>query len=76
MMICLVSVLSPVLATAIAEGATLRSAWTVELNNQPLNDVVIDITETSSRLNLNISSLTFTSLNWNIPQSVSITWNQ
>jgi predicted 2-oxoglutarate/Fe(II)-dependent dioxygenase YbiX len=58
---------------ALTEGATNATAYTVALNAQPASDVVIDISESSSAVTLNTAQLTFTSVNWNTPQNVSVT---
>lgn len=58
---------------ALTEGATNATAYAVVLTAQPTTDVVIAISESSSALTANTTSLTFTSLNWNVAQDVSVT---
>src|SRR3569832_1143364 len=44
---------------------------TVILNSQPANDVVITITG-DRQLNITPSTMTFTTINWNLPQTVTV----
>ena len=50
------------------------ATFSVSLNSQPTADVSIGIsTPFTSEISLNKSSLTFTTANWNIPQTVTVT---
>ena len=66
---------SPNTDTLLSEGSTNVALYTVNLDVQPVSDVVITLTTVSPQLTLNTSSLTFTSANWNIPQNVSVSAN-
>src|SRR3569833_411691 len=56
--------------TQVTEGGA-DDIYTVILNSQPANDVVITITG-DSQLNITPSTLTFTTFNWNLPQTVTV----
>lgn len=56
--------------TQVTEGGA-DDNYTVMLNSQPANDVVITITG-DSQLNITPSTLTFTTFNWNLPQTVTV----
>src|SRR3569833_2162296 len=56
--------------TQVTEGGA-DDNYTVILNSQPANDVVITITG-DSQLNITPSTLTFTTFNWNLPQTVTV----
>ncbi|MEG4442456.1 Calx-beta domain-containing protein, partial [Microcoleus sp. AT9_B4] len=58
-------------STDISEGSTTDS-YTVVLNSQPTNDVTININPDSQSTS-STNSLTFTSANWNVPQTVTVT---
>lgn len=58
--------------TSVSEPATTDS-FTVVLNRQPLSDVVIQITNPdATELSVNLSTLTFTSENWDTAQTVTV----
>jgi gliding motility-associated-like protein len=49
-------------------------SFNVQLNAQPTSDVVLNISSSdTSEVAISTSSLTFTSVNWNIPQSITLT---
>ncbi|MEG4121836.1 choice-of-anchor Q domain-containing protein, partial [Microcoleus sp. N9_B4] len=58
-------------STDISEGGTTDS-YTVVLNSQPTNDVTIAI-NSDSQSTSSASTLTFTSANWNVAQTVTVT---
>ena len=60
-------------STSVDEGGTTDS-FTVVLDSQPSSDVVIKVTsENTSEVTADKTSLTFTSANWNTPQTVTVT---
>ncbi|MET0792398.1 MAG: Calx-beta domain-containing protein, partial [Polyangiaceae bacterium] len=70
------------LATGIDPGDTTRlrtseagesASFKVVLNKMPKSDVVIAIASNSSEGTVNTPSLTFTKLNWDAPQTVTVT---
>jgi hypothetical protein len=65
--------ITPVADITMTEGVTNTTAYQVVLGTEPASNVVIDITEASPQITLNTASLTFTTLNWNTPQNVSVT---
>ena len=57
---------------SVLEGA--RSTYTLVLGSQPTATVTVDITGAAGTdLTLDKTSLTFTTLNWNVPQTVRVT---
>jgi len=59
--------------TAVTEGGATDS-FDVVLNTQPLSDVVLNISSNdTSAATVNTSTLTFTTGNWNTPQTVTVT---
>ena len=58
-------------STDISEGGATDS-YTIVLNSQPTNDVTININPDSQSTS-SATSLTFTSANWNTPQTVTVT---
>lgn len=64
---------TPSLDVSLTEGATNATAYAVVLTAQPSTNVVVTISESSSALTANTTSLTFTNANWNVAQNVSIT---
>ncbi len=50
-----------------------RGTYTVVLELQPANDVVIGVNSNNTDVTLSASSLTFTNGNWNSPQTVTVT---
>ena len=58
-------------STDISEGGVTDS-YTVVLNSQPTSDVTIAI-NSDSQSTSSASSLTFTSANWNTPQTITVT---
>ncbi len=57
--------------TAIAEGGATDS-YTLVLNAQPSADVTINV-EADAQLSVDNAALTFTTANWNVPQTVTVT---
>jgi hypothetical protein len=57
----------------IPENAGTGS-FTLELGSQPFTDVVIDVSSNDiNEVTVDLASLTFTNINWNIPQTVTVT---
>ncbi len=57
----------------IVNEQNMTDSFEVELSTKPESDVVVDIVNPSSDESLtDISSLTFTTENWNIPQSITM----
>ena len=64
---------NPTSGLITAESGTTQS-FTVVLNSEPVADVVISITSSDpTEGNVSVSSLTFTSANWNNAQQVTVT---
>ncbi|MDM7971484.1 MAG: Calx-beta domain-containing protein, partial [candidate division Zixibacteria bacterium] len=61
---------NPTTADVTEGGATDK--FDVVLNTQPIGDVVIDIANTADAT-VDFNTLTFTTLNWNVPQTVTVT---
>ena len=60
-------------APTVSESGT-TTTFTVVLNALPLSDVVLNVTsDDSAEVALDLAALTFTSLNWNQPQTVTVT---
>ncbi|HJM99583.1 MAG TPA: hypothetical protein QF850_04940, partial [Acidimicrobiales bacterium] len=59
-------------STEVAESGT-TDTFTVVLDAQPQTDVVMDIASSDSTETTVTSSLTFTTSNWNVPQTVTVT---
>eukprot|EP00698_Gefionella_okellyi_P023731 TRINITY_DN8189_c0_g1_i1.p1 TRINITY_DN8189_c0_g1~~TRINITY_DN8189_c0_g1_i1.p1 ORF type:complete len:2451 (-),score=514.06 TRINITY_DN8189_c0_g1_i1:1163-8401(-) len=57
-------------ASAVTERGTAQT-MTVNLNSQPSVDVIVEFS-TNARCRTNVAQLTFTSGNWNTPQTVSV----
>ena len=57
---------------ALTEGGA-TGTFTVVLNSEPTTDVVIDISSNDSAATVDLSQLTFTNLNWDTPQTVTVT---
>ena len=53
--------------------AGTTATFTVVLDAEPASDVVIDVTEADDEGTLSTSQLTFTSSNWDTPQTVTVT---
>lgn len=58
-------------STAVTEGST-TDTYTVVLDTQPASDVTVNLSGTSD-LSLSASALTFTSVNWETPQTITVT---
>ena len=63
---------------AESDGATMVSmgtedTFTVELDSQPLSDVVLTISSDDTSATVMPTTLTFTETNWHTPQTVTIT---
>ena len=66
--------LSKTTASVSEDGITTTDSFTVVLDVQPVSDVVLDLSLSANPdAALDETSLTFTSANWNQPQTVSIT---
>ncbi len=60
-------------SVSVNEGST--STFTVRLAAQPTSDVTVNVTRTSGDTDLSVSgggTLTFTTANWNTPQTVTL----
>jgi hypothetical protein len=57
-------------STAVAEGG-VTDTYSLVLNTQPTADVTVTL-NTGSQLTTNTTTLTFTSANWNVAQSVTV----
>jgi len=57
---------------ALTEGG-ITFDYTIQLDSEPTNDVVITLSSTNSNVTLSDSTLTFTSANWNTPQTITVT---
>ena len=58
--------------TAVTEGGATDS-YTIVLTTAPTADVVITLGNTDGQVGTNVSTLTFTTLNWNVAQTVTVT---
>jgi len=58
--------------TAVTEGGA-TDAYTVVLNRAPTADVTITLDNTNRQITLSTTSLTFTTTNWNVAQTVTVT---
>ena len=60
-------------ALTVTEDDTAGDSYTVVLDSRPTADVTVSIGGTSGTdLSLNMMSLTFTTSNWNVPQTVTV----
>ena len=59
-------------STAVTEG-TGNDAFTVVLDSEPTNDVVVTASLANDEVTLSVSELTFTSENWDTPQTITVT---
>ncbi len=59
-------------STNVTEGSATPDTYTVVLNSQPTSGVDINLSA-DSQVNISASTLTFTTSNWNTPQTVSVT---
>ena len=58
---------------SLTESNTLTAQFTIVLNATPTSDVIIDLNNTdSSEVSLDKNFLTFTPVNWNIPQVITL----
>ena len=57
--------------TAVTEGGATDN-YSVVLNSQPTADVVINVA-VDAQVSIDNATLTFTSVNWNVPQTVNVT---
>jgi hypothetical protein len=57
---------------SLTEGGPSGS-YTLRLASQPTADVIITLTSSLHAVTLNVTTLTFTAANWNIPQTVVVT---
>ena len=63
-------ILSPIIGTLI-ESDTTNAQFTVILSTQPINDVIIDfINSDTTEKTLNVSSIIFSNLTWNVTQTI------
>ncbi|MFZ2726657.1 MAG: FG-GAP-like repeat-containing protein [Methylococcaceae bacterium] len=58
--------------TTVTEGGVTDS-FAVVLNGQPTSDVTVTLDNTNQQVSTSVTSLTFTSANWNTPQYVTVT---
>lgn len=58
--------------TTVTEGGVTDSVAVV-LNGQPTSDVTVTLDNTNQQVTTSVTSLTFTSANWNTPQYVTVT---
>ena len=66
--------LSKTTATVSEDGTTTTDSFTVALDAQPLTDVVLDLSlSTDPDVAIDMSMLTFTNANWDVPQTVNVT---
>ena len=66
-------VLSETSLAPIEEGSTSGTSYTVKLSSQPTETVTVEIGgHTGTDLTLSTTTLTFTTSNWNIPQTVTV----
>lgn len=59
-------------STAVTEGST-TDAFTVVLDSEPSDDVVFTLASANSEVTLSVDELTFTTENWDTPQTVTVT---
>lgn len=60
--------------TPVTEGSS--ATYTIALGSQPTADVTVTIASSSTKLTVNLTSLTFTTDNWNTAQTVTLTAGQ
>ncbi len=66
--------LSKTTATVSEDGSTTLDLFTVVLNSQPVSDVVLELTLSADPdAAIDLDTLTFTSSNWNVAQTVNVT---
>ncbi len=61
--------------TSVSVNEGSANTFTVRLAAQPASDVTVNVTRTSGDTDLSVSgggTLTFTTANWNIPQTVTL----
>ena len=58
-------------ALTVEEGTP--KAYSVKLDSEPSKNVVVDVTVDGDGVTVGSSSLTFTAMNWNLPQDVRVT---
>ncbi|BAQ66285.1 S-layer family protein [Geminocystis sp. NIES-3709] len=56
--------------TTVTEGGG-NDSYSIVLNSEPTDDVTINIS-TDTQVDTNVSSITFTSLNWDTPQTINV----
>jgi trimeric autotransporter adhesin len=61
---------------SVTDGATSGDTYTIALTAQPSADVTVTLSTSTVDLTVSPQTLTFTSSNWNTPQSVTITSRQ
>ena len=59
-------------STDVTEGSAVSDSYTIVLTSQPSSDVTISLTN-DSQITLDITSLTFTSSNWDTAQTINVT---
>ncbi|WP_240592737.1 FG-GAP repeat domain-containing protein, partial [Macromonas bipunctata] len=59
-------------STRVTEGSA-TDTYTVKLLTQPTQDVTVTLDDTNGQVTLNTTTLTFTSTNWDQPQTVTVT---
>jgi hypothetical protein len=59
-------------STNVAEGGA-NDTYTLVLDTEPTSDVTVEIVINDGQTTTDVTSVTFTSTNWNIPQTITIT---
>ncbi|WP_205758168.1 FG-GAP repeat domain-containing protein, partial [Macromonas bipunctata] len=59
--------------TRVSEGDTTGDTYTVQLATKPTADVVVTLDDTNGQVSLSTTTLTFTTANWNVAQTVTVT---
>jgi len=62
-------------SVSLGEASNNTATYTLKLGSKPTgdNDVVVTFTESAAHFNLSVTSMTFTSSNWNTTQSFTVT---
>ena len=59
--------------TTVDEAGSLTDTYTAVLDSEPTEDVTVDLTLSTADITIDLSTLTFTTTNWNTPQTVTVT---
>ena len=71
--------MQPVIGTILSQSSLLATeggftgSFTFKLKSKPTSDVTVSLGSNTAQTTFNTSSLTFTSVNWNTPQTVTVT---